>query len=338
MLSHSADTHNAERVSLVTQSLSRLAWSMILAMALAVWISFAAVGLHVDFASNWPLVAVMLIYAVAALFYLHVRRDRRIADMLVVVAQLFLTLLLGLLLTYAASAVALPYRDAELSAIDLWLGCHRAAYVNAINSIPGLNAVLDAAYLSIQPQTALVPLALLLAGQLPRLQSFVLALGISLVATVLIAVFIPAVDAAIYIDLAPRGAAALSPGTYSHVHTLEALRSGAMSVVRLDDLEGLITFPSFHTTNAILFAWALWPVRYLRLPILVLNGLMVASTPTAGSHYFIDIVGGTAVAFLPIVAANGCRRAGAASPTMRSRSGRPTIPTNQYSSSIEPIR
>ena len=111
-----------------------------------------------------------------------------------------------------------------------------------------------------------------------------------------------------------------------------------MSVVRLDDLEGLITFPSFHTTNAILFAWTLWPVRYLRLPILVLNGLMVASTPTAGSHYFIDIVGGMAVAFLAIVAANGCRRACAASPTMHSKSGRPTISTNQYSSSIEPIR
>jgi membrane-associated phospholipid phosphatase len=111
-----------------------------------------------------------------------------------------------------------------------------------------------------------------------------------------------------------------------------------MSVVRLDDLEGLITFPSFHTTNAILFAWALWPVRYLQVPILVLNALMVASTPTAGSHYFSDIVGGTAVAFLAIAAANGCRRACAASPAMRSRSGRPTIRTSQYTSSIEPTR
>ncbi len=86
------------------------------------------------------------------------------------------------------------------------------------------------------------------------------------------------------------------------------------------------------------FCMGFWPVRYLRVPILVLNALMVASTPTAGSHYFIDIVGGTAVAFLAIVAVNGCRRACAASPTMHSKSGRPTISTNQYSSSIEPIR
>jgi membrane-associated phospholipid phosphatase len=286
---------------------------MILAMALAVWISFAALGLRVDFTSNWPLVSVALLYAAAAFFYRYIRGDRQIADMLIVIAQLFLTLLLGLLLTYAASAAALPYRDAEFSAIDLWLGFHRGSYVDAINSVPGLGAVLDAAYLSIQPQTALVPLALLLVRQLPRLQSFVLALGISLLATNFIAVFLPAVDAAIYIDLAPRGAAALGPGVYTHVHTLEALRSGAMSVIRLDDLEGLITFPSFHTTNAILFAWALWPIRYVRIAFLALNVLMIASTPTSGSHYFIDLVGGTVVAFLAIAAANRCRRAFAAS-------------------------
>jgi PAP2 superfamily len=150
---------------------------MVLVMALAVWISFAALGLHVDFTSNWPLVSVALFYAAATFFYLHVRRDRQIADMLAVVAQLFLALLLGLLLTYAASATALPYRDAQLSAIDLWLGFHRAAYVGAINSVPGLGAILEVAYLSIQPQTALIPLALLLVRQLPRLQSFVLAMG-----------------------------------------------------------------------------------------------------------------------------------------------------------------
>jgi membrane-associated phospholipid phosphatase len=282
-------------------------------MALAVWISFAALGLRIDFTSNWPLVSVALLYAAAAFFYRYIRGDRQIADMLIVIAQLFLTLLLGLLLTYAASAAALPYRDAELSAIDLWLGFHRDSYIGAINSVPGLGAVLDAAYLSIQPQTALVPLALLLVRQMPRLQSFVLALGISLLATNFIAVFLPAVDAAIYIDLAPRGAAALGPGVYTHVHTLEALRSGAMSVIRLDNLEGLITFPSFHTTNAILFAWALWPIRYVRIAVLALNVLMIASTPTSGSHYFIDLVGGTVVAFLAIAAANRSRRAFTAS-------------------------
>jgi hypothetical protein len=288
--------------------LSRICWTMIAAMALAVWISFAALHLRVDPMTNIPLVVGGLAYAAVTLFYSRIRDDRPIADMLVVIAQLFLALFLGLLLTYAASAVALPYRDVELHAIDLWLGFHRASYVGAIESVPGLPALLDIAYLSIQPQTALVPLALLLAHQLPRLQGFIVALGVSLAITALVAVFIPAVDAAIHIDLAPHGAAALPPEIYTHVRTLEALRSGAMTVVRLNDLEGLITFPSFHTTNALLFVWALWTIRYLRAPIIVLNALMIASTPTAGSHYFIDIVGGTAVTILAIIAANWCGR------------------------------
>jgi membrane-associated phospholipid phosphatase len=297
----------------IAQALSRVVWAMIAAMVLIVWISFTALGLRIDFASNPPLIVVAVIYAAVALFYLRIRGDRQISDMLVVVAQLFLTLLLGLLLTYAASSVALPYCDAYLHAIDLWLGFHRPSYLNAIKSVPGLGTILNVAYLSIQPQTALVPLVLLMVRQLPRVQCFVVALGVSLLATTLAAAFLPAIDAAIYIDLAPRGVAALEPGIYTHVRTLEALRSGAMSVVRLDDLEGLITFPSFHTTNAILFVWALWPVRYLRTVMLVLNLLMIASTPTSGSHYFIDIVGGTAVAILAIATASWCKRALAAS-------------------------
>ena len=288
--------------------LSRMCWTTLAAMAFAVWISFASLRLRVDPTSNMPLAMGALAYMAVALFYSRIRCDRRIAEMLVVIAQLFLALFLGLLLTYAASAVALPYRDAELQALDHWLGFDRASYVSTIQSIPGLSAILDMAYLSIQPQTALVPLALLLAHQLPRLQGFIIALGVSLAITAFVAVFIPAVDAAIHVDLAPYGAAALAPETYTHVRTLEALRSGAMTVVRLDDLEGLITFPSFHTTNALLFVWALWTIKYLRGPIIVLNGLMIASTPTAGSHYFIDVLGGTVVTILAIVAANWCRR------------------------------
>jgi hypothetical protein len=276
---------------------------MIAAMTVAVWCSFSMLHLWVDLTSNIPLLAIALIYGAVALFYLYVRDDGRIADTLVIVAQLFLTMLLGLLLTYAASAVGMPYRDAELHAVDLWFGLHRASYVHAINAVPGLGTILDCAYMSIQPQTAFVPFVLLLTGRLRRLQGFVIALGASLTVTSLVAVFIPAVDAAIYVDLAPWGAAALNPGTYTHVPTLEALRSGAMSIIRLNDFEGLITFPSFHTANAILFVWALWPIRYVRTPIAVLNLLMIASTPTAGSHYFIDIVGGALVAILGINAA-----------------------------------
>jgi membrane-associated phospholipid phosphatase len=73
-----------------------------------------------------------------------------------------------------------------------------------------------------------------------------------------------------------------------------------MTVIQLNNLEGLVTFPSFHTANAILFAWALWTVPYLRWVGLVVNGLMILSTPLTGAHYIIDVVAGTIVAVAAI--------------------------------------
>lgn len=108
---------------------------------------------------------------------------------------------------------------------DLWLGFNREGYRTLVGT-PGFGALFDAAYLSIQPQTVLIPLALILAGQLPRLQKFVLAFGLALSLTALIAAFVPAMDAMIYLDLAPKRFSGLPPGTYTHIPTLEALRAG----------------------------------------------------------------------------------------------------------------
>jgi hypothetical protein len=68
----------------------------------------------------------------------------------------------------------------------------------------------------------------------------------------LIAAFVPAMDAMIYLDLAPKGISGLPPGTYTHIPTLEALRAGTMTAIQLNNLEGLVTFPSFHTACGVL--------------------------------------------------------------------------------------
>ena len=83
-----------------------------------------------------------------------------------------------------------------------------------------------------------------------------------------------------------------------------------MSVILLNDLEGLITFPSFHTAVAILFAWALWRTPVAWVFGVILNGLMILATPLAGSHYVIDLVGGTVVAMVAIGIANRICRPG----------------------------
>ena len=152
------------------------------------------------------------------------------------------------------------------------------------------------------PQFALVPMVLMIANQLPRLRRWMLAFGLALIVTSVISVFAPAVAAFVYLDLTPQVYANISSTVYTHVPTLEGLRAGPFRSIPLDNLEGLITFPSFHTAGALMFIWALRTVPYVRWPSITLNVALIVATPVDGAHYFIDLVGGAAVAFAAIAA------------------------------------
>ena len=154
--------------------------------------------------------------------------------------------------------------------------------------------------MSLLPQFALVPMVLMIANQLPNLRRWMLAFGLALIMTSALSVFAPAVAAFVYLDLTPQVYANISSTVYTHVPTLEALRAGTFRSIPLDNLEGLITFPSFHTAGAIMFIWALRKVPYVRWPAIALNAALIAATPIDGAHYFIDLVGGAVVAFAAI--------------------------------------
>jgi membrane-associated phospholipid phosphatase len=155
---------------------------------------------------------------------------------------------------------------------------------------------------------------LILARKLDRLQEFVVAFSIALVLTMAIFVFVPAVGAFVYVDLSPEQYARLPATVYTPARTLEALRSGTLAFVPLDDLEGLVAFPSFHTAAGLLYAWALWPLRRLRWPAIILNCAMIATTPLGGAHYVTDVLGGAIITALALVVA---RRVGAPRPQVR---------------------
>jgi membrane-associated phospholipid phosphatase len=279
---------------------ARLIWWIIVGMTVAIVVSFGLTGLRVDPTSNIQLLAAVPAFAGVAWFYRKVRPEPRLYRAIETTGQMLVVFLLGLLLSYAAMATNLPYRDAELHAFDQWLGLDRRAYVDFAKAQPLIAAISPKISLSIQPQTALIPLVLIIAGQISRLQQFVVALGVALAITVTVATFFPAVAAFVYLDLTPSGYANLSTSVYTHVPTLEALRSGTMQTIRLDNFEGLLTFPSFHTTAAVLFAWALWTVPYVRWPAMLLNVAMIATTPLDGAHYFVDLAGGLVVAAIAI--------------------------------------
>jgi len=65
-----------------------------------------------------------------------------------------------------------------------------------------------------------------------------------------------------------------------------------------DNAEGIISFPSLHAALAVLFIFALWPVKWLRWIALSINLVMIAATPVDGSHYFTDIIAGLVISTL----------------------------------------
>jgi len=92
------------------------------------------------------------------------------------------------------------------------------------------------------------------------------------------------------------------------VHDILGIRDGTIVDVTRPNKVGLIAFPSFHTTAAILFAWALWRVSYVRLIGIALNAAMITATPLHGSHYFVDVIAGIGVAIASLWLARTCRR------------------------------
>ena len=101
-----------------------------------------------------------------------------------------------------------------------------------------------------------------------------------------------------------RTFANIDPRAYlAQQRDLGPVRDGVLRELDLLNLAGIVTFPSFHACSAVLYAWALWPVWWMRPVALLANGAMLASTPVDGGHYFIDLFAGIAVAVLAIVAA-----------------------------------
>jgi membrane-associated phospholipid phosphatase len=74
------------------------------------------------------------------------------------------------------------------------------------------------------------------------------------------------------------------------IHQFHGFRDGTLTVIRFNDIEGLISFPSFHVAGAMMVTWAFRRHRWFFVPLLCLNAVMAASTVMLGAHYATDLV------------------------------------------------
>jgi membrane-associated phospholipid phosphatase len=282
--------------------------------AAATWIIFAVVvaalaigcvtlGFSIAWQGATSLIAVNL-FLVGGAFIIRQRGWIRLANSLIAVAQMAL-LAAGLMyLSYILASTNAPLADARLIEIDRSFGFDWRAVVGAMMAHPTLMMILNYAYASFNYQlTLLIPL-LFLTGYGRQGAELVLAWAIALSVTIAVFPFLPAAAGFLHFGIEPRDVPLVwVHASWAFADLFYAAREGALQVLELEKLDGIVTFPSFHAAVAIMLAWACRDVPYLRGPILVLNGLMWVSAIPIGGHYATDIVAGSALAVAAIVAA-----------------------------------
>lgn len=289
---------------------NRLIWLIIGAMIVVFTIGGWCLGICLDLRSAWKAILAIVCCLAISWFYRWLRPDPWIAFGARALAQLAIILSLGVLLTYVAAATNFPYRDGDFHAIDQWLGLDSVTYLRFFNERPHLYRVIAASYASIRLQTVLVVGALVAASKFERLQTYVIAVAAALAITLAAFIVLPAGNIYTGLNISPTNFPNLSlSGAFDHVAPLAAARNHTGYTIDFGALAGLISFPSFHTASAVMFSWAVFPLRKLRSWVFALNVLMVAGTPVDGGHYFIDLAGGLATACIAVFSAVWLQRA-----------------------------
>ncbi len=200
----------------------------------------------------------------------------------------------GTVLIYVAAACGGTAHDRTLAAADAALGFDWQGWYDFLAPHRGLQFALWLAYSSLFPQILLSIFWFSSTGADDTNYELLLTNIVSLLATTAIFFGFPAIGH----QETPRG---------PDLPVLLALRAGGPLSFDLSQLQGLISFPSYHTVLVVLLTYA-HRHSALFLPVALVNAVMLFSIPSVGQHYLIDMIAGAAVAGLAIaVTTAACR-------------------------------
>jgi membrane-associated phospholipid phosphatase len=253
------------------------------------------------------MMAIGLTLAVVAYLHVHVKGsqvDPKLVFMLGTVAQLIMVTAIVGPLSYVVAALDWPLQDHALTALDHAMGFDARAVILFVNDYPTLAGALGFGYAMIKWPLLAIPIVLAATRSFARLQQFVTAMMLALMVTIAISIFVPAIGNYQLLGLTPADVPNVNVTAFLlGQHDIPAVRDGSLRHLELLKLAGIVTFPSFHTASAVLYAWAFARVRFFGPVALVTNTLMIASTPVIGGHYLSDVVAGAALAIGAIAAA-----------------------------------
>ncbi|KWZ46470.1 phosphoesterase [Burkholderia savannae] len=220
------------------------------------------------------------------------------------------------ILSYLCVTLRPPLVDDALIRLDARLGFDWLAAYDRVRAHSALQRTLAFAYDSAKWQLIAIPIWLGLTGRDDALSEFVSLFMLTSVLVLLISAPYPAASAFLHFRVS-------DPAALSSVSDFVRLRDGTLRVFDPSALQGTVSLPSFHTVLGVLFAHALRRVRVVAPFALLFNGWMIASTPTQGGHYLVDVLSGLLVAFVAIAALRHASSARAAAGAAFAGRGQP---------------
>jgi hypothetical protein len=249
---------------------------------------YSAYGLRVDWNTAWPLACG---YAVLAAMWLYMRRyasdpvKHAYPDAIVATALILLLTNVVAPAQYLAVALRRPLIDGWLAHADAAMGVHVPALAVWTSTHAVARLLFTICYVSLMPQFVL-PMALLALrfGDRERLWEFTFHFHFCLIATLAALATIPAAGPFVY-----YGSRCTLDFTQL-IAQFSGLRSGTFHVIRLSDMQGLISMPSFHAAGGLMVAWAFRGYRRITAIVVLLNIGLIAATVMTGAHYAVDVV------------------------------------------------
>jgi len=288
-------------------------WLAVLALFLvnALWL---AINPRISIAASWYGVSLLPVLLGFGMVVFRAYRSESYDWFLHRLWCLLMTLLVTAMLmknlqvsNHLLMTIPFPLADAMLLSWDRAIGFDWLAYAKAMTEFPLLTKILFLAYNSMTIQGLIVMIAI--AVWLDR-RKRVIEIGFLLVATAFVCMTIAsAFPARAAMDLLadPELLSRLSIGSgVYHLDQLFALRGTEAIVMQPETLEGLATFPSYHTCLGLIILWCSrghWLTGTIGAAV---GGTIVAATPIYGGHYVVDVIAGGLVMLAAILLWRRC--------------------------------
>ena len=275
---------------------SKATWAACIIATFALAALLHATGTEVQRGSVTIMTAIVLVLTCLHYVYARMRPDPLIAAATGGLATLLWAGLVAGMVALAGLRTGAALIDVDLAYADALLGADTQELVAWTARHPLIGRLLNAAYLSTVPAVFITAMFLACKHRPKRMWELCLSFAALGILCAFSSALMPADGAFIHYGVSPDILSELpSNAGVFHMQVVEAYRSGTRTMVDVFQLEGVATFPSFHTAMAVMTAYAVRSMGGLTVVAAIWCGLVVASTVPIGGHYVIDLIAGIVV-------------------------------------------